>query len=442
MTSSTHPNVAENTTGIPPRILPKILIAGDAAVPSGFARVIEGIFGHLSSRYEIHHLGTNYSGDPHPYDWKVYPAGNGGDIWGANRLAPLIEKLRPRLIFIVNDIWIQHSYMQALAKLERHPPVVLYCPIDGGPIDAETIAPLGKVTRFVAYTQFGRRQVEVAVAAQRRKDAAFKFPEIEVIPHGVDAGSFHPLPEVPEMPEMPEMNEAGQRLTGRQQARRKLFGHSADLDERFIVLNANRNQPRKRIDITIRGFAEFARGKPDTVKLFLHMGAEDLGWNVIQLARRYGIEDRVIMTSLNKFHPASPREQLNLIYNACDVGINTSTAEGWGLVSFEHAAAGAAQIVPRHSACAELWQDESQSNALLLEPAMSLIYEKILTEGWLVTPESVAEALEQLYRNRELLAEMSARAYSVATRPEYRWQAISERWDAMFLQVLDEGRAN
>ena len=42
--------------------------------------------------------------------------------------------------------------------------------------------------------------------------------------------------------------------------------------------------------------------------------------------------------------------ELNLLYNACDVGITTSMGEGWGLVSFEHGAAGAAQIVPDHSA--------------------------------------------------------------------------------------------
>ena len=53
---------------------PRILIAGDAAVPTGFARVMEGIFEPLSRRYELHHLGTNYHGDPHRYDWAVYPA--------------------------------------------------------------------------------------------------------------------------------------------------------------------------------------------------------------------------------------------------------------------------------------------------------------------------------------------------------------------------------
>jgi glycosyltransferase involved in cell wall biosynthesis len=272
------------------------------------------------------------------------------------------------------------------------------------------------------YTEFGRRQVAAAADAQRRKDPAFAFPPVEIIPHGVDTETFRPLAGAADL------------TAGRLQARRLLFPDAPDLAERFIVLNANRNQPRKRIDTTVRGFALFAADKPAHVKLYLHMGVEDVGWNVIQLARRYGVEDRVLMSSLAKVIQGVPARQLNLIYNACDVGLNTSSAEGWGLPSFEHAAAGGAQVVPRHSACAELWEGA----AVMLEPALKIINEKVLTEAWLVPPEGVAAALERLYRDREFLAEMAARAYRNATRAEYRWEAISARWDALFREVLAE----
>lgn len=405
---------------------PRILVTGDAGVPTGFARVMEGIFGPLSHAYEIHQLGTNYHGDPHNYEWKVYPAEIGGDRWGARRISPLVERLRPRLIFILNDIWVQHAYMQELKSLKDAPPVILYCPVDGGPIDPEAIAPLAGVRRFVVYTEFGKGQVERAVTEQRKRDPAFDFPTVEVIPHGVDTETFFPLREE---------RDGESVLSGRRRARRLLFPNAPDVDERFIVLNANRNQPRKRIDTTIRGFAQFARDKPPHVKLFLHMGVEDAGWNVIQLARRYNVEDRVMMSSLNRIIQGVSTAQLNLVYNACDVGLNTSSAEGWGLPSFEHAATRAAQIVPRHSACEELWRDA----ALMLDPVMKIINEKILTEGWLISPERVAEALEKLYCDRQLLDEMSERAYRTAIREEYRWKNISGRWDALFRQVLDDG---
>jgi glycosyltransferase involved in cell wall biosynthesis len=399
---------------------PTILVAGDAAVPTGFARVVEGIFKPLAAAYEIHQLGTNYRGDPHAYEWKVYPAEIGGDRWGANRIVALVEKIKPSLVFIVNDIWIQHAYLKELRRMQNAPPVVLYCPVDGGPFDAETIEPLAGVARCVAYTEFGKTQIENAATEQRSKDSSFKFPAVEVIPHGVDTDIFRPL--------------EAEGVSPRMHARRLLFPDIQDLEGRFIVLNANRNQPRKRIDTTIRGFALFARGKPSGVNLFLHMGVEDVGWNVITLTRRYGIEDRILMSSLNKTIQGVSQQQLNRVYNACDVGLNTSTAEGWGLPSFEHAATRAAQVVPRHSACAELWAD----SGVLVEPALKIINEKILTEGWLVTPEAVAEALERLYADREFLGEMSERAYRNATREEYRWENISARWDALFREVQAE----
>jgi hypothetical protein len=46
--------------------------------------------------------------------------------------------------------------------------------------------------------------------------------------------------------------------------------------------------------------------------------------------------------------------------NACDVGINRAMGEGWGLASFEHAAAGAAQVVPNHTACSEIWRERAE----------------------------------------------------------------------------------
>jgi D-inositol-3-phosphate glycosyltransferase len=63
----------------------------------------------------------------------------------------------------------------------------------------------------------------------------------------------------------------------------------------FFVLNANRNNTRKRIDLTIEAFAAFARGKPETVRLYLHMRREEC-CNIPEMARRFEIEPRVLMT--------------------------------------------------------------------------------------------------------------------------------------------------
>jgi glycosyltransferase involved in cell wall biosynthesis len=162
------------------------------------------------------------------------------------------------------------------------------------------------------------------------------------------------------------------------------------------------------------------------------MGAEDMGWNLMSLARRYDIEGRLIISNTSKETPTDSVKRLNMIYNACEVGINTSLGEGWGLISFEHAATGAAQVVPRHTACEELWQGAAE----MLEPVFTVTVERVLTEGKFVSPKGVAEALERLYGDPEYLRRMSAAAYLNATRPEYKWKNIAQQWDALFQKLL------
>jgi len=162
------------------------------------------------------------------------------------------------------------------------------------------------------------------------------------------------------------------------------------------------------------------------------MGVEDAGWNVVKLAKRYSIEDRLILTTNGNNLPSLPDHQLNNIYNAAVVGINTSAGEGWGLISFEHAATGAAQIVPRHSAGEELWEGA----ALMVDPVMTLTTEHLLTDAKILAPEGVAAALETLYEDPETLKEMSIAAYKRATTSEYQWATIARQWSKLFQDTL------
>ncbi|HEX8651186.1 MAG TPA: glycosyltransferase [Pyrinomonadaceae bacterium] len=408
-----------------PKRIP-LLVVGDAVAATGFARVLHSVLDRIKHKYEIHHLGINFLGDPHDTDWKVYVARLGGDVYGINRLPALIETVKPRLVFFINDVWILVRYMPVLKKYKDVLKTVMYFPVDGEPLDPDIIKQLGGVNRLVAYNQFGRRVMQEAVDAARREETEFEAPAIEVIPHGVDTKLFYPYAA--------ETTPEGV-ISGRLMAKRKLFPNTEEFLESFVVLNANRNQPRKRIDITMQGFALFAENKPENVKLYLHMGTEDVGWNLVTLAKRYGIEGRLILSNMNKAIPTDSVERLNLIYNACEVGINTSTGEGWGLVSFEHAATGAAQIVPRHTTCEELWQGAAE----FLEPVFSLTIERVLTEGRFVSPEGVAQALERLYRDPSHLRAMSEAASRNATQPGYDWDRIAKQWDNLFQEVMNEG---
>lgn len=394
---------------------PRLLVVGDAVTASGFATVTHNLCRRLSRDFEIHHLGLGYQGDPHEEKWKIYPADQGGDPAGRKRLEPLVQALRPDVVFLLNDPAVVAGYLEELRTFQPALKVVAFCAVNAAPLDIP-FAALAGADRLVTFTEFGRRTLEQAARAEQSR-----APRIEVIPPGVDTRTFHPV-----------SRELDPRLC-RNQVIRQHIGDRPDYHDAFIVLNANRNQPRKRIDLTIKGFALFARNKPDNVKLHLHMGVVDAGWNVVQLAEREGIRSRLILSTRKPRLVPISRTDLNLAYNASTVGINTCHSEGWGLVSFEHAATGAAQIVPRHTACAELWQGA----ALQVEPVMTLIAERTLTEMRIVSPEGVAEALERLYEDPKLLADLSEAARRNATRPEYRWSHIAARWKCLFRELLD-----
>jgi glycosyltransferase involved in cell wall biosynthesis len=266
----------------------------------------------------------------------------------------------------------------------------------------------------------------------RARDAGFRFPPVSVIPHGVDPSVFYPLARPPAPPAWAPDPLHADVHAARIRARRLLFPDRDDLDTAFIVLNANRNRPSKRIDVTLRGFALFARGKPANVMLFLHMGTATPAPGHAPLADALGIRDRLLVSAVGERHPEASSKRLNLIYNACDVGVNTSEGEGWGLVSFEHAATGAAQIVPRHSACAELWAE----TALLVDPVTEDRADGYCCAGLTVTPEGVADALERLYCDTSLRRELSLAAYANATRVDRQWGEIARNWDRHFRSLL------
>ena len=390
-----------------------LLVLGDGGAPTGYARVIHNILRALpKGAYDVHHLAVNYSGDPHGESWKMYPAGARGHIFGVNRIKELMEKVQPELVFSVADLWIQKVYVDELFACAPKPKLVLYSPVDAGPVDPEWVSKFKEVSRIVAFTNYARSEI---LGAFDPKEA----PAVDTIPLGVETEVFFPL-----NPKEPwRTNEAKQRLG--------LFSEE-EIDDSFLVLNAHRNQPRKRIDITLKGFALFARDKPKNVQLYLHMGTEDVGWNVLKLAKRYGISERMIVTENRNTLPGILSEHLNLLYNASDVGLNTATGEGWGLPNFEHAAAGKAQVLPRFGALAEVWSECAE----FVEPTGEVVYEVVLSEGKVVSVESVAAALEKLYASEKRRWEVAQACYRRATQLEYQWQQIGKRWHALFQEAL------
>lgn len=183
------------------------------------------------------------------------------------------------------------------------------------------------------------------------------------------------------------------------------------------------------MDLTLEAFSLFSHDKDD-VKLYLYQGLIQPAEysELLAYIDRFGLADKVKLTSPSTEVPA--QVHLNKVYNACDIGINTSAGEGWGLVSFEHAATGAAQLVPAHSACEELWQGIGFLIDVRKEyrprfPLHNIMYE--------IDPVSAANALNNLYQNHELRDSISQRCYEFTTKTQYKWSEIARKW----LQILE-----
>lgn len=389
---------------------PKILWSGDAVAKTGFARVTENLVTRLKDKFDIVILANNWWGDPCELakEFKIYPSSNRfqTEPFGVQRIAEIVKAEKPDLVFVNNDIWIVNQIYDQIKGAHENGDFkfIAYCPMDsyewaGGLLDRSPAW-----DKLIIYTEFG---------AQEFLNAGYE-KEIAVIPHGITAGQFFPL--------------------DRRECRRRL-GLSED---DFVVFNGNRNQARKRIDVTIDAFAQFAVDRPDT-KLYLHMGLKDQGWDVMSLfgqeMRKRGLDPngRIVMTSQNPNPPNVSVEMLNIIYGCADVGVNTCKGEGHGLVNHEHGACRRAQIVPAHTSLKEIYDGA----ALLIDSKFTDVDVNYSRRMPVPSAEHLAQLLAELYEDKTYRDHVADACYERATDPMYQWDNIAPQFAEVFEEVLN-----
>ena len=389
----------------------KLLWCGDIVAMTGFSRVTENVISRLKDDFEIVVLGNNWWGDPTPLqeEYKMYPSFNRHQTapFGEQRIREIVEREQPDVVFTINDMWIineqyrqiQDLHKQGKFKFVGYAPMDSYCWI--GCLD-ETANDWDAI---ISYTEFGAHEFV--------KGGIYK--PIAVIPHGVTPGQFYPM--------------------DRNECRRKL-GLKEDI---FIVFNGNRNQFRKRQDITIKAFAKFAVNKPEA-QLYLHMGLKDQGWDLMGVFARemskVGLDPngRIIMTTQSDGPPNVSVEMLNTIYNACDVGVNTCKGEGWGLVNFEHAACGVPQVVPDHTSCKEIFEGYGE----LIRCDHVDVDTNYAREMPCPSSDHLAEILEDLYHDRTYREHVGERCRERVMDTQFSWDTVASQFGGIFEEVLSQ----
>lgn len=380
----------------------KLLFVGDAACPSGFARATHEILERVRYEYAVTVLGINYRGDPHQYPYDIYASAVGGDAFGVGRLIWMCDLVKPDVIVIQQDGWHIPSYVNQLRLRQSNGeyawpeyagiPVIAAVAVDGKNFRGEW---LEGVELAVFWTQFALNEARLGGFMGRAA----------VIPLGVDLDVYHPMDR---------------------EAALTMFGADG-IKDRFIVGNINRNQPRKRWDLTIQYFAEWIHSRNiKDAQLFFHCAPTgEMSIDVLQMARYYNISECVgfRMPAVNY---GIPEEEMRATYNCFDAQISTTQGEGFGLTTIEGMACGVPQIIPDWSALGE-WA----KGAVMAIPCTSIVsctppYKNVL--GGVPDKRVFIDALDMLYRDKEHRRLVGELGFDRAQQPQFRWQSIGEAW--------------
>jgi hypothetical protein len=268
---------------------------------------------------------------------------------GINEIPNIINKIKPDIILTINDwqILIEHvNTIRSITKWNGY--LITYIFIDCRSFYKGFFDFAKQVDTIWTSTEFSKCEI--------LKDSNFNeaLCPIKVIPHVIDINKFYKLP-----------------IESRELLRKKWL-HSSITNDDFIILNCNVNQDRKRLDLTMIAFWKLYKkiktdnntsiNTPVNIYLVLKTSKDAsiiLGGIDIQQYCKY-LNEKYQIDLTNKLFLITQRLsliELNEVYNCCDVSINTSSGEGWGLVPCEVSLCKIPQLVPNNTSYPEIFSN-------------------------------------------------------------------------------------
>jgi glycosyltransferase involved in cell wall biosynthesis len=325
---------------------PKLLfLATNPYQSNGYARIANILANHLTKKYEVYYFGFSNFGD-HKIDRHVDESiihidsvkeeglVNGRENFGVTIIESYINKIKPDIFFIYNDIVVICRHLNVIAKMKSTPnpefdvtkmKVVNYLDLVydfENPVYIEHVN--NHVHEIIAFSKHWKNNL---------MDMGISEKKISILHHGFDKETF---------------KRVDKKLA------RKEFNFK---DDDFIILNANRNSYRKAQDITIAAFLQFLKmaNFDKRIKLLFHCDLDCVsGYNIKNVLKTECmkfkldfdyISNNFVHSFSTNFSTKMSDERINMLYNACDVGINTCIGEGFGLCNLEHASLGKPQVV-------------------------------------------------------------------------------------------------
>jgi glycosyltransferase involved in cell wall biosynthesis len=328
----------------------------------------------------------------------LYPGGydaNSNDIVQAHA-----DDFKADVIVSLYDVW-------PLDFKNLKTPWIAWTPIDHSPVPLPVLEsvrpdlypPKGNekkvpATHVVAMSQFGLYELERA-----RVKASF-------IPLGVDTQAF--------------------KLCDRREARQRL----GLPEKKFIVsmVAANKSYPsRKCLVESIQAFAEFRKHNPDAL-LYLHTEESGFhhGHNLPKLIKALGLgPDALVMCDQYQYVLGFPDAYMADVFNASNVLLSPSMAEGFGIPIIEAQASGTPAIVTDFSSMQELVQ-EGVTGWRIDD------YEKVWSEQGAWQVKSKLEAIKMALFHARAQATDSMRDACRENAVQYDFEkAVAPLWDEL-----------
>jgi len=291
-------------------------------------------------------------------------------------------------------------------------PVIGYIPIDG-PFTPAWEHYVKNFYKVVAYSEFGYKELL----------KFFPPSKIDYIPHGIDTETFKPLKNKDEIRERLEEE----------------YGIPKDT---VLYLNVGANVgPRKELPLLMYTFKRFVDEGYEAY-LFIHTNAYQRfprGYDLLQWREMLKMEKHIHFPKYNPIiHPASEQELAEL-YNAADVYVSNSVAEGFGLPIAEALACGTPVICPDNSAQTELAKDHGwlTKNVPMDMYFQIPVYVPMLTRYPVPDQNSLLENLKKSYERPDLRKQYGKAGREFVVK-RHSWGVVMEKWFSFLEEIESE----
>lgn len=325
----------------------------------------------------------------------VYPGGY--EPFGRDVIGHHAEDFGADLVVSLHDIWpLSLDYRQRLGR-----PWAPWFPIDHEPVSEFVIERALTAEYPMTYSKQGQEAL-----------ARVGVPSL-YMPFGIDTEIFQP--------------------DDRAEARAAM-----GLDDGFlaVIVGANLGHPsRKAFPEQMDAFARFAKRHPELdARLYIHADPDKKtgsGLDLWALARVLGIAGRVMFPDRYQYLIGFANPRMAQIYQAADVLLAATMAEGFGLPILEAQACGVPVVTTNWASMPELTRF-----GVVADPVQRFW---IRINAWYAVPgvDNILQALETVagWNGEETAARRQAALEWV--RREFDWDVIVERYWLPFLEIVE-----